>query len=516
MSENSQVTKRWQAHPVLAAAVRVVAVVTPACVALGFSLLASAVVHPPADSGARVLWWIAISVLSLGVLFAVQRLARRLLPLAALLKLSLVFPDQAPGRYRLARQVGRPRDLEKLLARARAAGHEGAEALAPQTVLELVAALSVHDRATRGHSERVRIFADMIAGELRLPQHDQDRLRWAALLHDVGKLSVSASVLRKPRAPSAVEWAALKQHPTHGSRLISSIAPWLGQWALAVDHHHERFDGTGYPHGLRGQDISLGGRIVAVADAYETMTAARPYKRPLSPRAARQQLVDCSGAQFDPVIVRMFLNISLGRLWRTIGVSAWISQVPLLPQLSSGLSAATVQTVPMAARSAAGLVFVASAAAAVPAAASSTPAAHAPASGPPVSASVDTPPAGDGLFDSAQIDRPAPRETQHDGKADAKPPNDDGKPAHDDTKSTKSDDKPPANAGGPATPPAHAHGAPADGSPASETAGPTPSAPAAPGSVSPAPRADTGPPTSTSSHSNVPTPAPSGSKPTAS
>lgn len=337
-SPSSEVGSCWHAHPFLSALVRAAALLIPAVVAFAFSLVASRMFPPPHSVGGRVGWWLALGTLALIVLIAVQRVARRLLPLAALLNLSLLFPDQAPARYKLARRVGSPNELKRMVDDARAASADGAEALAPQTVLELVAALSVHDRATRGHSERVRIFTDMIADELKLPEADQERLRWAALLHDVGKLNVSPSLLKKPGAPTAGEWAELKRHPEDGRRLVASIAPWLGPWALAVDHHHERFDGAGYPHQLRGQQISLAGRIVAVANSYETMTAARPYKRPLSPKAARNELVACSGAQFDPAVVRAFLNVSLGRLWRTIGISAVISQIPLLPQISSGLS----------------------------------------------------------------------------------------------------------------------------------------------------------------------------------
>ncbi len=358
--------KRWRSRPVLSAAVRAVAVVGPAALAFVVAVEAARLVPAPTTVWPSVLRWVVITMLSVGVLIAAQRVARRLLPLAALLKLSLLFPDHAPQRYKIARKVGRPKDLELQLQRARRAGRPGAEILGPQSVLELVAALSVHDRATRGHSERVRIFTDLIGEELKLSQHDQDRLRWAALLHDVGKLKVPAAILRKPGKPSPAEWTTLKEHPTQGSLLIAPIAPWLGPWALAVEHHHERYDGAGYPHGLHGEQISLGGRIVAVADSYETMTAARPYKRPISPGAARNELVACSGAQFDPVIVRAFLNVSLGRLWQTVGFSAFISQIPLIPQVTSGLGVAGAQMAPLAAKSALGFALVTGAAAAVP------------------------------------------------------------------------------------------------------------------------------------------------------
>jgi hypothetical protein len=104
-----------------------------------------------------------------------------------------------------------------------------------------------------------------------------------------------------------------------------------------VVQHHERYDGTGYPRGLKGHEISLAARIVSVADVYEVMTAPRPYKRPMSVVASRQELIRVAGTQLDPAIVRAFLNISSGSLWRTIGIGAWIAQIPTLGGLWSGL-----------------------------------------------------------------------------------------------------------------------------------------------------------------------------------
>ena len=157
-----------------------------------------------------------------------------------------------------------------------------------QSVIELVLALSVHDKATRGHSERVRVFADLIADELKIDEDGQARLRWAALLHDVGKLEVPVALLNKPGQPDEDEWKILHRHPAEGARLVAPLLPWLGEWGRAVVEHHERYDGTGYPHRLKGTEISLAARIVAVADVYEVMTAPRPYKRAMSIAAARQ------------------------------------------------------------------------------------------------------------------------------------------------------------------------------------------------------------------------------------
>ena len=105
---------------------------------------------------------------------------------------------------------------------------------------------------------------------------------------------------------------------------------WLGEWADAVEQHHERFDGQGYPKGLAGTDISLGGRILAVADAYEVMITSRPYKRPVRPEAARRELVRYAGQQFDPDIVRDFLGISIGDLRKVMGPLGVLSEVPIL------------------------------------------------------------------------------------------------------------------------------------------------------------------------------------------
>jgi hypothetical protein len=170
-----------------------------------------------------------------------------------------------------------------------------------------------------------------------MAEKDRARLRWAALLHDVGKLEVPASLLNKPSAPDEAEWVVLRRHPEDGARMVAPLLPWLGEWGAAVVQHHERYDGTGYPRGLRGNEISLAARIVSVADVYEVMTAPRPYKRPMSVVASRRELIRVAGTQLDPAIVRAFLNISSGNLWRTIGFGAWIAQIPTLGGLWSGV-----------------------------------------------------------------------------------------------------------------------------------------------------------------------------------
>ena len=167
------------------------------------------------------------------------------------------------------------------------------------------------------------------------PGIDRDVAISGALLHDIGKLEVPASVLNKKGSPDHDEWAVIHRHPEEGARLMEPLLPWLGEWGRAVVEHHERFDGTGYPHGLRGDEISRAARMVTVADCYEVMTGPRTYKRPMSVVSARAELVHVAGSQLDPAVVRALLNVSIGRLWRVVGLGAWLAQAPLLHRLFS-------------------------------------------------------------------------------------------------------------------------------------------------------------------------------------
>ena len=319
-------------------------ILLPIGMSFGVIGIVSVFLTAPLGLAATVAWWAILLAVGLGTASAIKRVARRLLPLIMLLKLSMLFPDRAPSRFAVARQAGSVRRLRAHLAEIAHDPEAAAETANAATILALATALQSHDRKTRGHAERVRVYADLLAEELELPKEDRYRLRWAALLHDIGKLTVTSRILNKPGALNEREWEIVRGHPLEGARIAKPLLEWLGPWAGAIAQHHERFGGGGYPAGLEGEQISLAGRIVAVADAYDTMTAVRSYKKPIAVREAREELARCAPAQFEPDMVRAFLSISLPRLmWRT-GPLSFLVTVPYLTALQAagqqGLAAA--------------------------------------------------------------------------------------------------------------------------------------------------------------------------------
>ncbi|MCU1692702.1 MAG: hypothetical protein JWM64_1793, partial [Frankiales bacterium] len=319
----------WQGHPVLGALVRIGVLLVPLALAVGAAVLLARVLPGSSSLGGRVLWWGAVLVGSTAVLAVADRAARRLLPLAVLLELSLVFPDKAPSRLRAARTPS-VRQLEDRLARLHGSGAGDEASQAAETLVTLVGILGLHDKRTRGHSERVRAFTDLLTEELGLPEEERRRARWAALVHDIGKLEVPGSVLNGGTDLDEEAWALIRRHPEEGVRLAAGLLPWLGEWGRCVVEHHERFDGGGYPHGLAGEQISRAARIVSVCDSFEVMTSARSYNAVRTAGAARRELIRCAGTQFDPEVVRVFVGISLGRLLWVLGPLTWLAQLPLV------------------------------------------------------------------------------------------------------------------------------------------------------------------------------------------
>lgn len=323
----------WTGRPGLARCVRVGVAVVPVLASVTATALATKLVSRPAGVGLLIAWWVSLLLLGFGALRLVDRFARRMLPLSTLLRLTLVFPDQAPSRLGVAMRSTSPKQLEALIERAHSDATLDEPAHAAEEILTLLAALNAHDRRTRGHSDRVRAYTKLLADQLPLNDEQRNRLQWAAMLHDIGKITVSPAILNKDGKPDADEWLAIKGHPAAATRFLAPLSDWLGEWIHAADQHHERWDGTGYPLGLAGEQISRAGRIVAVADAFEVMTAVRSYKRPMPAEAARQELARCAGTHFDPAIVRAFMNVSLGDLRSVMGPLSLLAQVPVLASI---------------------------------------------------------------------------------------------------------------------------------------------------------------------------------------
>jgi hypothetical protein len=314
--------------------VRAAVYLGPIATSIAFVHYAGKVVSAPLSSlWLYLAWWFGLSLAATGVLVALDRMMRRLLPLAALLQLSLVFPDEAPSRFRVAFKAGDVDRLEARLAAKKAAAAATTPSEAAERLLELVAALNIHDPLTRGHCDRVRAYSVMIGEELGLSRDELDLLNWAALLHDVGKLEVPTEILAKDGRPSDAEWQVLRRHPLEGETLVEPMRSWLGTWTSAVGFHHERWDGKGYPRGLAGEEIPLPGRIVAVADVFDVITSARSYKKASAAEEGRAELARCAGSQFDPDVVRAFLNVSLGRMRFVMGPLSWLAHAPLLGRL---------------------------------------------------------------------------------------------------------------------------------------------------------------------------------------
>lgn len=327
---------RWEPRPGAAYAVAFVMRGGPIMIGTLAGWVAAQLLPRPTGMG-WVPWTAALAATSNIVVRVADRYARRLLPLSMLLRFSLEFPDLAPSRFAVSLRAGSIERLRKAADHPDTVGLPTNVGEAAATALAMVTSLNRHDRGTRGHSERVRAYAEMLAEEMGLDQAFRDRLRWGALLHDMGKLNVPAEILNKPGRPTDDEWAVLQRHPADGARILLPLADWLGDAVHAAGQHHERWDGAGYPNGFAGEDISLSARIVAVADAFAVMTAARAYKKPLPMAVARQELTKNAGTQFDPAVVRAMLSVSVGRVSRAAGP---LSSVGIAPIVNSLLSAA--------------------------------------------------------------------------------------------------------------------------------------------------------------------------------
>lgn len=182
-------------------------------------------------------------------------------------------------------------------------------------IMTLVNTLEVRDEYTHGHSAEVAVIATDIMEEINLDMEERFTINFAALLHDIGKIGIADTILNKTGKLTDDQFAVIRQHPVIGGKILEAI-PSLQQIQEIVRHHHERYDGKGYPDRLVGQDISLGARIIAVADSFQAMISDRPYRQGMSQVAAMAELERNKGTQFDPEIVDVFLKICRSKKYK--------------------------------------------------------------------------------------------------------------------------------------------------------------------------------------------------------
>ena len=190
----------------------------------------------------------------------------------------------------------------------RARLHQNLEDAYLQIVLALAGAVDARDTYTSDHSERIAMWAEVVARAMGCGEDEVQDIRRAARLHDIGKIGIPDSILLKPMGLTEAEWAVMRRHPLIGSEILMSVQRMRGV-AKLVRHHQERWDGTGYPDGLLGEEIPLGARILAVVDAYSAITDDRPYKRAQTHTDAVAEIRRCARTQFDPRVVEVFCQI---------------------------------------------------------------------------------------------------------------------------------------------------------------------------------------------------------------
>lgn len=186
--------------------------------------------------------------------------------------------------------------------------HDELQALFLSTVSAMANSIDARDPYTKGHSERVTAYAVMIAEELKLHPDELERLRYAGLLHDIGKIRIRDHILHKPGRLTDAEFTEMMKHPQYGVEIMEPVKAFE-RILPAMLHHHERFDGRGYPHGLAGFDIPLSARILCVADCFDAMTSDRPYRKGMPVGEAVSELAKNKSTQFDPQLVEIFLGL---------------------------------------------------------------------------------------------------------------------------------------------------------------------------------------------------------------
>ncbi|HPG48890.1 MAG TPA: HD-GYP domain-containing protein, partial [Petrotogaceae bacterium] len=179
----------------------------------------------------------------------------------------------------------------------------------------MVNILEVHDEYTKGHSSNVAEISLNIAKKMMMSQEDMEKIFWAGLLHDIGKILIPTDILNKPAKLTYQEYEEVKKHPAYGYDILSKSKN-LREIADIVLYHHERYDGNGYPNKIKGVDIPLLSRIICVADSIDAMYSKRSYRKPLTWEQINQELKDNTARQFDPDIIEVVLKMSKEEIFR--------------------------------------------------------------------------------------------------------------------------------------------------------------------------------------------------------
>ena len=177
-----------------------------------------------------------------------------------------------------------------------------------KTIKSIASALDAKDPYTHGHSLRVTLYSIILARKIGVPEDQLEAIETAGLLHDIGKIAIPHAILCKPGKLTDDEFVIMKSHPVNSEKLISSIKR-LNEVSPGVKHHHERWDGRGYPDNLAGEDIPFSARVIAIADTYDAMTSTRSYRKALDHDIAIAEIEKCAGAQFDPELAKKFVEI---------------------------------------------------------------------------------------------------------------------------------------------------------------------------------------------------------------
>ncbi|WP_051620337.1 HD-GYP domain-containing protein [Paenibacillus sp. UNC451MF] len=224
------------------------------------------------------------------------------------------MPDLQQLHEKIAELEKRNDELSFLLYSALLANsslNDKDELVSMSVIRSLVLALDSRDPYTAGHSSRVALYSLWIARQLEIPEEECKHFYRAALMHDIGKIGVPDKVLLKADSLDDDEFHIMISHTTIGARILSRMEPEkrMLQATEVAKYHHEKMDGSGYPDGLRGEDIPFFARIVAVADAFDAMTTDRPYAKGRSYREGVQEIIRCKGSHFDPVVVEAFEKV---------------------------------------------------------------------------------------------------------------------------------------------------------------------------------------------------------------